>query len=218
MILGLFGAGGLGAEISDLIRSDSSIHEAYEEIVYIVTKPESEFANGLRLVSESQFFEEYSPDDAHVAICLGEPSFRKDIFERFNAQGFRFASLIHKNAHVASSASIGDGTIIYPGCYVGPNVSIGSNVVMISGSVVSHDSIVGNHCVICPATVISGGCIVEDESFFGSGSSIKDKTVVGAKAVIGLGAAVFKDVPAESSAIGNPARFVPRENGQRVFS
>jgi len=59
-----------------------------------------------------------------------------------------------------------------------------------------------------PASIGSAPVIIEDNVFIGAGSKILKGVIIGRNSVIGAGSVVSKDIPANSIAAGNPAKFI----------
>lgn len=104
------------------------------------------------------------------------------------------------------------------------NVTIGSNVCIdraVIGSTVigegtqvdnlvhiAHGAKIGKHCLIVAGVVIGGSSEIGDYSYIGMGALIKNKVTIGKNVLIGMGAVVIKDVPDGEVWVGNPAKFL----------
>ena len=77
-------------------------------------------------------------------------------------------------AHIAESATLGDGISIYPGACVGNRVSIGAGTVIHSGAIIYEGAAIGEDCVIHANAVIrercriGNRCIVQPGAVIGS--------------------------------------------------
>jgi UDP-3-O-[3-hydroxymyristoyl] glucosamine N-acyltransferase len=64
----------------------------------------------------------------------------------------------HKNisprANVETTASIGEGTVIYPGAYVGHNVRVGRDCIIYPNAVVYEECVLGDRVILHSGTVI----------------------------------------------------------------
>jgi UDP-3-O-[3-hydroxymyristoyl] glucosamine N-acyltransferase len=71
---------------------------------------------------------------------------------------------------------------------------------------IAHNVMVGTDVVVVGAATLLGSSQIGACAWVSAGSTVRDKRVVGERAVIGLGAAVVADVPAGATVIGVPAR------------
>lgn len=133
------------------------------------------------------------------------------------AEGFGFARLA-------------DGTpvrfIHLAGVSIGQNVEIGTNNTICRGTLqdtviedhVKMDSLVhiGHNCHIETGAFItacaefSGGVRLGENAWVGPNSSILEKVKIGARALVGIGSVVTKDVAPDTVVAGNPARVLRR--------
>lgn len=111
--------------------------------------------------------------------------------------------------------SINDDTFI--GSYV--HIRAGSET---SSIIIGKGCQIGNHSSIVTTshaivknkeykdTVIENEIILEDNVWLGSGSKVLGGVTIGKNSIIGAGAVVNKDIPANSIAVGVPARVIKR--------
>jgi sugar O-acyltransferase (sialic acid O-acetyltransferase NeuD family) len=101
-----------------------------------------------------------------------------------------------------------EGSLISPQVIVGAGVRLGKNVIVRQQAIISHDSTIGNYCFVGPNTGIMGGVTIGDKTFVGAKALIRENVRIGDNCVIGMGAVVTKDVPNNTTIIGNPAKPV----------
>jgi len=113
---------------------------------------------------------------------------------------------IQKNVSVGKRCKISSHTFICEGVTIEDNVFIGHGVVFINDSYPR-------------ATTQEGGLqteadwkvertVIRKGASIGSGATILAKTSIGENAIVGAGAVVTKDVPANAIVAGNPARVL----------
>ncbi len=107
---------------------------------------------------------------------------------------------------------IGDRNIIREfasvnGGVAGPT-SIGAECYLMSGSHLGHDSILEDGVTVTSAVQIAGHCRIWGGANLGMGTVVHQRAQVGPGAMVGMQAAVRKDVAAFTVTVGDPARAV----------
>ena len=138
----------------------------------------------------------------------GDVSSRRRLFELGIRSGLRPVSVIHPLATVSPSACIGDGNTIMVGAIVNAGVVTGRNVLINTGAIVEHDCNLDDDVHVATGACLAGGVHAEAGSHIGIGAVVKEYITVGQEAIVGAGAVVVKDVPANKVVAGVPARIL----------
>lgn len=147
------------------------------------------------------------PHDA-VIVAIGQNALRRRLFAELLARGERLAAAIHPRAIVAPDALIGRGAMICAGAVVATGAEIGDNVIVNTGATVDHHNLIGAHAHIAPGAHLGGEVRVGEGCLVGIGAVVMPRRSVGSWSVVGAGALVHRDLPADVTAIGSPARVV----------
>ena len=91
------------------------------------------------------------------------------------------------------------------GVVINTGSRIGRFAVVNTGATVDHDNLIEDGVHISPGCHLAGNVICRADAFIGTGTSIIPRIEIGARAVIGAGAAVISDVPRDVLAAGGPA-------------
>ncbi|WP_435230935.1 NeuD/PglB/VioB family sugar acetyltransferase [Pseudopelagicola sp. nBUS_20] len=208
----VYGAGGLGAETLDILRSifesDSSPRLNFAFIDDVACD---------KIVYNTQVHALEDCAVGKVTIAVGEPSVRKKLLKRITKSNLEMATIISPSAVISGGCSIENGVIIAPLCSVQSRAKIEANVAVNTMAIVGHDVVVRESSVVSSMVNLGGGVEVGEGSYVGMGALIKEGVSVGANSIIGMGAVVYKDVPEGMIALGNPARVVRRNEDQKVF-
>lgn len=119
---------------------------------------------------------------------------RAQVAEHFGKQGYRFASVISRDARVSRHNTLGEGVQILHGAVVQPASRIDAHTIINTGAIVEHDCSVGAYAHLAPAAVLCGHVRVGDYVHVGANATIVQELVVGDKAVIGAGMRVARNV------------------------
>jgi sugar O-acyltransferase (sialic acid O-acetyltransferase NeuD family) len=162
---------------------------------------------GVRIVGDTRTYT--IKEDDRFIISLGDPGLRRTLAERLARRGARFLSIVHPTAYVAPTARIGHGCVISPFASVGSYVQLEDHVLLTLYATAGHDAHIGAFCVLSPYSVANGGSRLDDSVFLGTHAAITPNIRVGAGSKIAAGAVVYRDVPEQSLATGNPAKAFP---------
>jgi sugar O-acyltransferase (sialic acid O-acetyltransferase NeuD family) len=218
MHLLIYCAGGFGMEVMDIARRLNRIDGRWSGIGFLddtIRAPKTYDANVFHF---EDALSRFGPSGMEVAIANGEPFVRKALRDKVAAAGIKLANIIDSTAMISETAIIGDGTIIFPGCFVSSEASIGCNVAIIAGALIGHHSALGDNCIISGQVNIGGACIIGSESYIGMGAQIKEHIKVGCASIVGMGSIVFRDIPDEVVALGNPCRPMKPNTDKKVFN
>jgi UDP-3-O-[3-hydroxymyristoyl] glucosamine N-acyltransferase len=71
---------------------------------------------------------------------------------------------------------------------------------------IAHNVHIGKNSIITAGTIFSGSVTLKENCWMGPNTAVKQKTVIGKDALIGIGAVVLKDVPDGAVIVGNPGK------------
>lgn len=213
MFLGIYGSGGCGREFKDIAETLGT----WKKIIFIDDTVDEGIYLGCKRIPFKRFLQEYDVGKTEIVIAQGEPEFKTVLYDRVREKGYSFANLIHSASYVSPSAKLGRGIVIEAGAFVSCNTVIQDNTHILPGAIIGHDCMLHKHCQLSPGCILGGNVILGEGVFIGIHASVKEKVKIGSETIIGMGAAVFEDIPDNIISVGNPARPISRKNGSRVF-
>lgn len=213
-ILGIYGTGGTGWEIYELVPELDS--PKWDKVVFIDDTKECCVLSGVECMPFSVFEEKYPHDIAEVIISLGEPKYRELLYDKVTASNYVLPTLIHPEAYVSRRAKFGQGVIIKERAMLS-NVTIADNSFISDLATLGHDVVIGKHCVVSGHSTVNGGSVLADNVYVGVSANIREGVKIGRYAIVSMAAAVFKDVADEQIVMGNPARVIAKNEKKLVF-
>lgn len=145
-------------------------------------------------------------------ICIGggRGTDRLYAIDRLRTAGLCLNPLIHPQAFVDKTASIGQGSHVLAGAVVGAEASIGSGCIVNHNASIDHESKAANGVHIAPGATVCGLVQIDNSAFIGAGAVILPRLHIGAHAIVGAGAIVTRSVAPHAVVAGNPAKPISK--------
>jgi sugar O-acyltransferase (sialic acid O-acetyltransferase NeuD family) len=139
---------------------------------------------------------------------IASPEARIAAFERITIAGGKFATVVSRDAIIARTAGIGDGTIVLSRTAINSDARIGRNCIINTAAVIEHDAIIDDHVHVSTGAIINGNCSIGSGCFIGSGAVLRNGVAVGPNVVVGAGSVVVKNIIGPGVYAGNPAALL----------
>jgi sugar O-acyltransferase (sialic acid O-acetyltransferase NeuD family) len=149
-------------------------------------------------------------DDSWRGVCAVGATERQSFIRQAISSGLQFVQLVHPLAHVARTATLGEGTVVQAGTVVGARTSIGRHVIINRGCLIGHHVQIGDYVTLSPGANVAGKVTIGECSYIGMGAVVLDGISIGSHAVVAAGAVVTHDVPDRVQVLGIPARIIKK--------
>jgi sugar O-acyltransferase (sialic acid O-acetyltransferase NeuD family) len=212
---GLFGAGGFGREVIPMVPGCLGAEDQKDNFgkpFFVTRDGQDDSLNGYDVISEANFFD--LPKTC-FNVAISESKLRERIVGICLSHGVKPLSIIHKNVIFFDQNFLGEGAIICAFSTITSDIRIGDYFHSNIYSYIGHDCIVGDFVTFAPRVSCNGHVHIQNHAYIGTGAVIREGSAqnpltIGEGAIVGMGAVVTKDVEAHTTVIGNPARFLRR--------
>lgn len=189
----IVGAGGHGKVVAEALRANGASVLGFTDS----NLPPTRTTDAPPILGDDSVLETY--DRASIALAMGigstRPGDARDkIYERISDQGFRFVTVTHPSATIASDVVLEDGCQIMAGAIVQPGCRIGTGAIINTRASVDHDCTVGRFVHVAPGATLSGGVRLDDGCHVGVGATVIQNVSIGSGAFVTAGAVVTFDL------------------------
>jgi serine acetyltransferase len=91
------------------------------------------------------------------------------------------------------------------------NIRLGRHVLLNLGCTVGHDAVLEDFCSLMPHANVGGEAHLEAGVYLGTNATVINRVRVGARTIVGAGAVAVRDLPADCTAVGVPAKAINSE-------
>jgi sugar O-acyltransferase (sialic acid O-acetyltransferase NeuD family) len=204
----IYGAGGHGREVLDSCLAAAASGTTDLHVIGFIDDDASSHGNNVSdqpVLGGIAWLRARVGSNIRILVGVGSPVVHRQIVLRVADMGFRFGSITHPSVQVSPFARVGEGTIISVNALVMTGAHIGRHVNVNTGASIAHDVVIDDFVNLAPRVALAGNVHVGTGSDIGIGASVLQGITIGEWAVIGAGAVVIKDVPANSLVAGVPA-------------
>jgi sugar O-acyltransferase (sialic acid O-acetyltransferase NeuD family) len=205
--IAIYGAGGLGREISQMISQINGSSPKWEMIgFYDDYIPKGTVVKGFEVLGGiSELNKQF--DELNLVIGIADNILRRQIAEKITNVKIIYPTLIHPSVIMEKSeVSLGQGSIITAGNILTTDIKIGKHCIINLGCTIGHDLVLDDFCVIMPGVHLSGNISMGQEVFVGTGARILQNLTIGRRSKIGAGAVVIREVSDGDTVVGVPAK------------
>ncbi len=205
--IAIIGAGGFGRETALYIEGINKVEHKWDLIGFIDDNPNLD-ANFLKLPLLGSIEETFKlhGNDLQVICAIGDPITKYKLVQRAKQVGFKFFNVIHPTVYIPSTVRIGEGNIIGPYTVITSNVTIGNHVGINPQCGIGHDVVINDYCSLYWSINLSGNVTLEEGCELGTKVTIIQGKTIGRWTRLGAGAVVTRDIPANCTAVGIPAK------------
>jgi len=190
------------------------LKENGERVYYIfdeyIDKPH--FVTSARFYNKKEKLKELITECTHFFVCIGMFGgiLRANISEQLKKSGLKTFSIYSKKAIIDKSSIIGQGCLIMPNAVVHKNVIVGEDCYINVNAVIDHESVLGKGVHVMGSAYIAGKVKISNYASIGANATILPYCKIGEGAIVGAGSVVTKDVKSNEIVIGNPAKFLKK--------
>ena len=191
MKLALFGYGGHAKEVACQMG---------KEVTFFV---DDEYSNNI-----AKPISTFNPKEYMMIVAVADSKDRAEVINKLPKET-KYFTFIHPSVHIMDdSIEIGHGSFIGANSILTTNIKLGNHALLNRGNHIGHDSIAGDFFSMMPCAVIGGNVTLGDNVYLGSCSNVREKIYINSNVIVGMNAAVVKDINKSGTYVGVPAKKI----------
>ena len=191
MKLALFGYGGHAREAACQIE---------QEVTFFV---DDKYANDV-----AKPISEFNPEEYMMIVAVADSKDRADIVAKLPKET-KYFTFIHPSVHIMDdNIQVGVGSFIGANSILTTNIKLGNHALLNRGNHIGHDSVAGDFFSMMPNAVVGGNVTLGDNVYLGSCSNVREKINITSDVLIGMNAAVVKDITESGTYVGVPTKKI----------
>ena len=203
----IYGTGGFAREVHQLVEDAVSDGADWNVLGFLDDDPEvtGTLVHDLPILGSRRWLGDRMSHA--VAVGVGSTPVRKRLVADLVASNvsLQFPTLVHPATVVGNRIDFGRGTIICAGSMLTTDLRLRDHVIVNLDCTIGHDSVIEDFATLAPSVNISGGVHIGEGCDLGTSSSVIQGVSIGSWTIVGAGAAVTRDLPANVTAVGMPA-------------
>jgi sugar O-acyltransferase (sialic acid O-acetyltransferase NeuD family) len=191
MKLALFGYGGHAREAACQIE---------QEVTFFV---DDQYSNDI-----AKPISEFNPEEYMMIVAVADSKDRADIVAKLPKET-KYFTFIHPSVHIMDdNIQVGVGSFIGANSILTTNIKLGNHALLNRGNHIGHDSVAGDFFSMMPNAVVGGNVTIGDNVYLGSCSNVREKINITSDVLIGMNAAVVKDITESGTYVGVPTKKI----------
>lgn len=210
----VFGVGGFGREVHEMLVDINRVSESFEILGFVDGNADlhGSLVHDLPVLGGIEWLRDHP--GVSVVLALGSPAAKCRVREQMYGFEVEFPTIISPRAWVGENVVFGQGCIVCAGAIVTTDVSMGDFCTLNLNVTIGHDVVIADYVTLAPAGNISGNVEISDGCDFGTNVAVIPSVKIGEWSIVGAGAVVTRDIPANVTAVGSPAKAIKeREAG-----
>ena len=204
----IFGAGGLGFEVLDLVNVINKKKKVYDFLGFCDPYKST-------LINKEKNYKNISdiPFRSFYAVCaVMDPKKKEKIFKDLKKKKIKIISLIHPDVDIKNS-KISHGTIIFKNVNLSYDIKLNIGTLICYGSQIGHGVEIGRYCSLMPNVIINGNSKIGNKVKFGTSAITNNNITIGDNCVIGISTTILSNIKKNYS-VNNFQRLVKIKNGK----